>query len=83
MHDIAKLEEEINNFYERLHELADNNKREEFIRVIHRPGWTTVAEYKLVAGLVSGINEQLITLQDHVQTLYEGSDSIGDGDKDD
>ena len=76
MHDITKLEEGINELYESLHELANDQKKEEFIRVIHRPGWTTVAEYRLVEGLISGLNKQVDALKNHLETLHEGSRAI-------
>ena len=49
----------------------------ELIPVIHRPGWTTVAELALVAGVVESMIKHTELLGDLHATLMRGVQAVG------
>lgn len=75
-HDIAHLETRIRTLSERLETMSDSSDLEELIIIIHRPGWTTPAEYQLVTGLVDIMQQQMEVLADLRQALVNGSRAI-------
>jgi hypothetical protein len=75
-HDIGRLEKSINGVVERLEVLAQGDDFAELIKIIHTPGWTTPAEFRLVHGVVNTIGRQLEVIE-HLQTdLLEGSRQV-------
>jgi hypothetical protein len=51
----------------------------ELIPVIHRPGWTTVAELALVSGLVDAMIRHTELLGELHTTLMRGAQGVGKG----
>jgi len=49
----------------------------ELIPIIHRPGWTTVAELALVAGLVESMIKHTELIGDLHSTLMRGAQAVG------
>jgi hypothetical protein len=49
----------------------------ELIPVIHRPGWTTVAELALVSGLVDSMIRHAELIGDLHLTLMRGAQAVG------
>ena len=56
--------------------MADTQDLEEMISIIHKPGWTTPAEYVLVSGLVDTMHEQAMVLASLRQTLLNGGRTV-------
>ncbi len=77
-HNLAHLEARIKELSTQLATLADTQDLEELIIIIHRPGWTTPAEYVLVSGLVDAMHEHAKTLASLKQTLITGSRAVQD-----
>jgi hypothetical protein len=72
-HDLTRLEGQIKELGGTLISLADDRDFQEFITIIHRPGWTTVAEYSFVTGVVDSMLAQAKTLVGLKQVLVNGS----------
>jgi hypothetical protein len=51
----ARLEGQVKEFRKHLSELAAPAEYDEFLRIIHRPGWTTPAEYAFVSAILEGM----------------------------
>lgn len=80
-HNTAHLETRIKEFSTLLATLADTQDLEELIHIIHRPGWTTPAEYVLVSGMVNAMQEHAKALASLRQVLLNGSRAVGAGDQ--
>jgi hypothetical protein len=75
-HDLTRLEGQIKELGGTLISLADDRDFQEFITIIHRPGWTTVAEYSFVTGVVDSMLAQAKTLVGLKQVLVNGSRAV-------
>jgi hypothetical protein len=51
----ARLEGQVKEFRKYLGDLAAPGEYEEFLRIIHRPGWTTPAEFAFVSAILDGM----------------------------
>lgn len=72
--DIAHLETRVNELCQGLAGVADDTDFKEFLKIIHRPGWTTIAEAALVLALVDAMQAQTKTLSSlKVALLKAGS----------
>jgi hypothetical protein len=49
----------------------------DLISIIHRPGWTTPAEFMLVSGLVDAMTAHTKVIAGLQQTLLGGAAAIG------
>ena len=49
---------------------------EEFLKVIHRPGWTTPAEFALVTGLLDGMITTARALEQMKAALVRGAGDV-------
>jgi hypothetical protein len=78
-HNLPKLEKNIEALQATLAKLASSDDFVELLRYIHQPGWTTIAEFYLVNGLVDNMHAQLRAFEQLQQTLMEGSRLIGEG----
>ena len=75
-HDVTHLEAQIKELGGCLNSLANDRDFHEFITIIHRPGWTTVAEHLLVTGVVDSMLAQAKTLVGLKQVLVNGSRAV-------
>ena len=84
-HDIAQLESDISRMYAALAALgshrgeptAADDSSSELFKLIHRPGWTTPAEFALVTSFVRSITAGAESLAEMHAALLAGSRSIG------
>ena len=76
-HDLAHLETRIKHLHQSLTHLSDGGDIEELLTVIHRPGWTSVAEFAFVSGLVDTMTQHVELLNAHKQVLIKGSHAVG------
>ena len=60
----------------RLEVLAQEDDLAELIKIIHKPGWTTPAEFMLVHGVVETIGKQVEVIEVLKRNLVEGSRQI-------
>ena len=76
-HDLPHLEGRIGALRQSLTQLSDDSDLAELLRHIHQPGWTTPAEFLLVAGMVDSLNKQVTLLIEQKQILMAGSRAVG------
>ncbi len=76
-HEMKRLEDGISQLRRSLGDLANNQDLEELLKIIHRPGWTTPAEFLLVAGIVESIQAQAKALVGLKETLLSGGQKVG------
>jgi len=75
---IKALEARLNLLGDKLASLVGPSQQVgELIPVIHRPGWTTVAELALVSGLVESMIKQTELIGDLHTTLMRGAQAVG------
>ena len=79
MHDIGKLEAHIKELHAILIDLSNEKAFEELLRQIHQPGWTTIAEYELFAGVLRNSVELAQVVRSNTTALVEGSRLISEG----
>jgi hypothetical protein len=75
-HDIDKLVTGIRGLQQAIAKLATDNHTEELMRIIHRPGWTTVAEFKLVSGMLDSAQDHAEALSRHLRNLIQGARQV-------
>jgi hypothetical protein len=73
---LKKLERSIRSLGDCLNRLSSDNDVAEFLRIIHRPGWTTPAEFKLVTGIVESMIAQARALTQLKGALMTGSRAV-------
>ena len=56
---LAQLEAKIKGLNADLAKLGDSKPTEELLRIIHQPGWTTIAEGLLVEAIVASMHAQV------------------------
>jgi hypothetical protein len=75
-HDLTHLETSVNDMCTSLSSVADRSSFEEFLTIIHKPGFTSVAEIALLRGLVDSMREQTKTLAGLKQVLLSGASKV-------
>ena len=73
---IIRLEKQINDLQSSLAALADRKQFGELLRIIHKPGWTTIAEQLLVTGVVDSMLAQTKALVGLKQVLIDGAAKV-------
>ena len=68
-----KLEPKLRELHNKLSSLGIN---QDLFKIIHRPGWTTLAELFFAENLISQIEGTHALLVSQLNTLYEGSKLI-------
>jgi len=76
-HDLKTLESGIRRLQKNIDGLRDDDGFAELLRIIHRPGWTTPAEFQLVFGLVEIIDSHLRALVTMRELLVRSSREVG------
>ncbi len=68
-HDIAGLETKLRKLHDTVSKLHQAKHVEAFIPIIHRPGWTTPAEFALVQAYVDDLQSRATALHQNMETL--------------
>jgi hypothetical protein len=76
-HHITHLEAQINELHSSLARLATEEPLNELIEIIHRPGWTTLAEAAFFTGILEAMVAQMKTLSAMKQVLLSGAAKVG------
>ena len=76
MANIGRLETQIKTLSRSLARLASQEELEELLRNIHRPGWTTPAEFTLVTGTLDSMIHLAKGLDEMKQVLVKGSREV-------
>jgi len=77
-HDIPKLERHIKELSQNLTGLADNTEFDELLKIIHRPGYTTPAEFLFAIGVVESMTAQTRAMTDLKRTLVNACRKVGE-----
>ena len=72
-HDIDKLASLIRGLQHAIAKLATDNHTEELMRIIHKPGWTTPAEFGLMAAGLEAAQSHAETLARQLRGLTAGA----------
>jgi hypothetical protein len=75
-HDLAHIEAGVKEVSQILATLAHEKEFQGFLSIIHRPGWTTVAEAALVAGIVDSMRAHAKALADLKHALFTGAEAV-------
>jgi hypothetical protein len=75
-HDLRHFETRIKDLCDSLTGAADRKGFEEFLTIIRKPGFTTVAEIALLMGVVDSMHEQTKTLLGLKQVLLSGASKV-------
>ena len=76
-HDITGLEKKVTDLSNALAHLGTTEDLNELIRIIHRPGWTTLPEFLLVNSIVDSITAQAKTIATQRQQLLKAAEEVG------
>jgi len=76
-HDIAHLEAQIKELSTLLATVGDTKDLVELAIIVHKPGWTTIAEQEFVRGTLNTITEQAKVLLSQRKVLLDGSRAVG------
>jgi hypothetical protein len=76
-HDIDKLASHIRGLQQAIAKLATDNHTEELMRIIHKPGWTTPAEFALMVTGLESAQGQAETLARQLKGLTTGARQVG------
>lgn len=76
-HDVPSLEAKLRNLGRSLEQLASEKHAEQLIPIIHRPGWTTVAEALFVHGMLDHLQAQVDDLTRAYDSLVSAAREVG------
>jgi hypothetical protein len=76
--DVTELEERIRATGKSLAQLKTENFTGELLKIIHRPGWTSVAESLFVRHILNAVEQHAKALNQLQQGLLEASRAVGD-----
>jgi hypothetical protein len=74
--ELTHLETKIKELRTTLTNVADGKDFEEFVRIIHKPGFTTVAEAALLNGVVDSMMEQAKAVSGLKRVLLTGAEKV-------
>jgi|GEM_PF-2517893 len=75
-HDISGIDRQARSLHKKLSGLTATQSLEEIIKELRRPGWTTPAEFRLVAASLRAIDRQVTILADMSRELAIASGEI-------
>lgn len=75
-HHVTHLESQINELHKGMTSLAHQEPVTALISVIHKPGWTTIAEQAFFAGIVDAMLAQTKILLAMKQVLLNGASKV-------
>ena len=76
-HDPIALDGRIKLAREAFAQFGSTDDMDELLRIVHGPGWTTIAEWLMVEGLLESLTAQTRTLMATRQTLMSASKRVG------
>jgi len=75
--DVTELEERIKSAGKSLAQLKTENFTEELLKIIHGPGWTSVAESLFARHILNAVEQHAKALNQLQQGLLEASRAVG------
>ena len=76
-HDIAQLERHVQNLGTAMERLHNRKEFDDLIAHLHRPGWTTPAEFIFATGIVESMLAHTNALSQLKVQLLHGSSLVG------
>jgi hypothetical protein len=76
-HDIAGLEQKVKALHEAESKLHDAEHAKRLLAIIHRPGWTSVAEFELVQAHMASLHHQIRGIHEGLDALVTIAEKIG------
>lgn len=75
---VAQLATRIKDVHKCLADLSDPKATDELMRIIHKPGWTTIAEVMLVTASLDAIDAHAKALASQHQALLKAARAVGE-----
>ena len=76
-HDVQELDRKLQALGESTAKLAAANHADAMKKIIHGPGYTTIAEHALLNAMVDGLQHQVTGLHKAHDVLYSAAHMIG------
>jgi hypothetical protein len=76
--DVAAIEERMRRLRDSLTELSSSKDFDEFFRIIHTGGWTTLIDEYFVSTMIATMQEQVQNVAAQVESLMKGARMIAD-----
>ncbi|WP_233860266.1 hypothetical protein [Paraburkholderia sp. HD33-4] len=76
-HDLSALDKGMEALGGTIRELAEQKTVDALKRIVHKPGWTSVAEYALFAASLDAVQQQAELLKKHCRALVEAAEKVG------
>ena len=77
-HNIKSLEGSLGSLKDALNDLGDGADIAELLRIIHKPGWTTPAEYAFAVGITESLTAQVKQVAALKATLVKAAAQVGE-----
>jgi len=74
---VEKLEDLVGQLRGVLRELSDDDSFSDFLTIIHRPGWTTIAEWTLVEGGLQSMIGLATAVGELKRSVFAGARVVG------
>jgi hypothetical protein len=74
-HEIQRLDQKINRLNESISDLA--HLPPGFGGIVHKPGWTTIAEFALVEASLDSLQRQIEAASEHLKRLIDAAGRVG------
>jgi hypothetical protein len=75
--DLKALETNMRKLQQSCAELGSHKYFDEFLQIIHHPGWTTVLDEFFVGAMIAMMHEQVQTVGKQLETLMQGARQVG------
>ena len=75
--DLKALETNMRKLQQSCAELGSHKYFDEFLQIIHHPGWTTVLDEFFVGAMIATMHEQVQTVGKQLETLMRGARQVG------
>jgi hypothetical protein len=75
--DVKALENGMRKLQQSCAELGSQKYFDEFLQIIHRPGWTTVLDEFFVGAMIANMQDQVQNVTKHLEALMEGARQVG------
>ena len=75
--DLERLEARVNDLDRTLAKLGDRTELAEFLKLLHRPGWTTPAEFLFASTIVNAMNAHANALTTMRRELLKAGAEVG------
>ncbi|SAK66103.1 hypothetical protein AWB78_02383 [Caballeronia calidae] len=78
-HDVAHLEKNVDGLLTLLETFVRSNKREDIVNYFYKKGFTTPAEYKLIAAALESMLQQAQALAANYEAVQKGVAMVVEG----